>query len=475
MEKTQDRSVKLLEHFPFQATDIQKKAAVYLMRFLESKKPNCTFILKGFAGTGKTSLMSALVRYLREEKKKAMLMAPTGRAAKVFSHYSGQAAFTIHKLIYARNNQVEDSGFVLRENKYKNMVFAVDEASMISDQAGLLTKNWHKSSLLDDLMEYVFSGQDCRLILLGDPAQLPPVHMDESPALKMELLRSSYNLTTGMLELDEVVRQKKHSGILRNATFLRHKLKREEIELPLLDLRKIQDVLKIDGYAFQEELEQAFSDYDAESVLVITRSNKNANLYNQQIRKIVFGREEELEAGDKIMVVRNNYYWLKDDPKASYIANGDMAQILSIQKIEEIYGFKFADVNIRLNDYEHAPEISVKLLLDSIYEDGSSMSEEQRKKLMLAVSEDYLELGDKRLIYQALQNDPYFNALEVKFGYSVTCHKSQGGQWPAVFIDLGYFKVDMLDRSFVRWLYTAMTRATEKVYLVNFPEALFRS
>jgi len=290
----------------------------------------------------------------------------------------------------------------------------------------------------------------------------------------MDLLRNSYNLTTGMLELDEVVRQKKHSGILQNATLLRHKLKREEIELPLLDLREVEDVVQVDGYSFQEELEHAFSAHGQDGVLVLTRANKVANLYNQQIRSIVFGREEELEAGDKIMVVRNNYYWLKDDPKASYIANGDMAELLSIQRIEEIYGFKFADVNIRLNDYEHAPELSVKLLLDTIYEDGPSMNEEKRKKLMNAVSEDYLELGDKRLIYQALQNDPYFNALEIKFGYAVTCHKSQGGQWPLVFIDLGYFKEDMLDRNFVRWLYTAITRATEKVFLVNFPQALFK-
>ncbi|MEM7163384.1 MAG: AAA family ATPase [Bacteroidota bacterium] len=473
MDSTRDIADQLLEIFPFEATDIQKKAMVYLERFLVSTKDNCCFLLKGFAGTGKTTLISALVKYLKIVNISTVLMAPTGRAAKVFSKYSGQAAFTIHKLIYARKNMPDGSSrFVLKENKWKNAIFVVDEASMISDQAGLLQNQWHKSSLLDDLMEYVFTGENCKLILLGDTAQLPPVHMDMSPALDKNHLQSSYNLTIADLELDTVLRQKKHSGILTNATLLRHQLNRKEISQPLLDISDAHDVIAIDSYQFQDELEDAFRNFGEEGVLVVTRSNKNANLYNHQVRRVVFGREEELEAGDKIMVVRNNYHWLKDDKKASYIANGDMAEVLNIQRKEEIYGHNFADVSIRLLDYEHAPELTLKLILDSIYEDGPSLPDGKRKALINQLAEEYLELGSRRLIYQAVTKNEFFNALEIKFGYTVTCHKSQGGQWPIVFIDLGYFTEDMLDRNFIRWLYTALTRASEKVYLVNFPEAL---
>lgn len=467
---------KILSNFPFDPTEGQEKAATFLARFLISEKLNCCFLLKGYAGTGKTSLISALVRFLKGQKQKTILMAPTGRAAKVFSHYSGQQAFTIHKTIYALIVRSDGSSvFTLRENTFKNVVFIVDEASMISDQSGLLGKQWHKSSLLDDLMNYVFSGKNCRLILLGDTAQLPPVHLDHSPALDTKNLKASYQCTLGNLELDEVLRQKKHSGILNNATYLRHALKREQVSLPLLEESPYTDVLHIDSFQFQDELESAFRQYGDENVLVITRSNKSSNMYNQQIRHVVFGREEELEAGDKIMVVKNNYFWLKDDKHASYVANGDMAEVLSIQRIEELFEFKFADVNIRLLDYDHAPEISVKLLLNSIYINGPALSKTERDKLYLNVSADYEYLGDKRLIYQALDKDPYFNALEVKFGYSVTCHKSQGGQWPIVFIDLGYFTEEMLDKNLVRWLYTAITRASEKVYLVNFPKEFFNS
>ena len=466
---------QLQRFFPFQATEIQKKAMVYLERFLVSKKSNCTFVLKGYAGTGKTTLISALVKFLKSQKIGAILMAPTGRAAKVFSIYSGQAAFTIHKLIYALKSDSEGSArFVLKENKWKDAIFVVDEASMISDQAGLIQNQWEKSSLLDDLMEYVFSGENCKLIFLGDTAQLPPVHMEMSPALLVDHLQTSYNLTIADLELDEVLRQKKHSGILSNATLLRHQLNREELQLPLMNLSDVEDVSAIDSYQFQDELEDAFRKHHEEGVLVLTRSNKTANLYNQQVRRVIFGREEELEAGDKIMVVKNNYHWLKGDKQVSYIANGDMAEILSIQGFEEIYGHKFADVSIRLLDYEKVPEITVKVMLDSIYEDGPSMPDAKRKELLNAISEEYLELGSRRMIYQAVKENEYYNALEIKFGYAVTCHKSQGGQWPAVFIDLGYFTEDHLDRNFVRWLYTAVTRASEQLYLVNFPEVMFK-
>ena len=476
MEKTIEISKELLKYFPFQPTEGQEKAAVYLARFLVSEKPLCCFLLKGYAGTGKTSLISALVKFLKSQRQKTILMAPTGRAAKVFSHYSNQAAFTIHKTIYAMKMRSDGSSyFALRENTFKNVVFIVDEASMISDQSGILGKQWHKSSLLDDLFKFVFAGKNCRLILLGDTAQLPPVHSDHSPALDIKNLRATYQCTLGHLELDEVLRQKRHSGILNNATYLRHALKRENVNLPLLEEMSAHDIECIDSFQFQDELENAFRAYGDEQVLVITRSNKSANIYNQQIRNAVFGREEELEAGDKIMIVKNNYFWLRDDKHATYIANGDMAEILSIQRIEEIFEFKFADVNVRLLDYEHAPEISVKLLLNTIYSNGPALSKAEREKLYLNVSEDYEYLGDKRLIYQALDKDPYYNALEVKFGYSVTCHKSQGGQWPVVFIDLGYFTEDMLDRNLLRWLYTAITRASEKVYLVNFPKEFFSS
>lgn len=475
MDKTNEIATLLQKFFPFEATEIQKKAMVYLERFLVSRKDNCTFILKGFAGTGKTTLISALVNYLKSMKVSCILMAPTGRAAKVFSFYSGQPAFTIHKLIYARKTLSDGTNrFVLKENKWKNAVFVVDEASMISDQEGLLQNQWQKSSLLDDLMEYVFSGEHCKMIFLGDTAQLPPVHMEMSPALMVDQLQAAYNLTIADLELDEVLRQKKHSGILINATLLRHQLNRQELQLPLMDLRDVTDVYSIDSYQFQDELEDAFRAFHEEGVLVLTRSNKTANLYNQQVRRVVFGREEEIEAGDKIMIVRNNYHWLKGDKHVSYIANGDMAEILSIQRVEELYGHKFADVSIRLLDYEHAPELTVKVMLDSIYEDGPSMPDSKRKELINSLAEEYLDLGSKRLIYQALKQNEYYNALEIKFAYAVTCHKSQGGQWPAVFIDLGYFIEDHLDRNFVRWLYTAVTRASEKLYLVNFPEVMFK-
>ena len=476
MEKTTEIYQALLNFFPFQATEIQKKAMVYLDRFLVSVKPKCCFILKGYAGTGKTTLISALVRYLHSVGQKPVLMAPTGRAAKVFSSYSKQSAFTIHKMIYALEKQTNGvSKYVLKKNGWKRTIFIVDEASMISDQGGLVKTGWQSSSLLDDLMEFVYSGVECKLILIGDTAQLPPVHMEISPALRLSQMESLFAITAAELELDEVLRQKSHSGILINATMLRQQLKREEVMAPFLDLRDCADIFAIDSYTFRDQLEQEFRNYDENQVIVLTRSNKSSNQFNQQIRNIVFGREEFIEAGDKIMVVRNNYYWLGEDPKASFIANGDMAELLSIQKIEDKYGYRFADVNIRLLDYDHGPELSVKVMLDTILEDGPSLPENKRKELAILISEDYPTFDNAKSRFEALAKDPYFNALEIKFAYSVTCHKSQGGQWPVVFVDLGYLTEERIDRNFVRWLYTAITRSSEKVFLVNFPDFLFKT
>ena len=457
------------ENFPHQPNLLQQTAISQLCEFILHPHEREVFLLKGYAGTGKTNLISAVIKALPSIKWKSVLMAPTGRAAKVLSNYSLKPAQTIHKKIFRKSLSNEGSVFFsLAENLHKHTLFIVDEASMIGADSGENLFN----SLLENLFEYVFSGENCKLILIGDTAQLPPVHSNESPALDENYLRSAFHLNLQSIELNEVARQKHESYILKNATTLRQSLNEKETNFPKLICG--EDFVKVNGEELEDVLSSALSNYGDDNVIIITRSNKRANLFNQSFRNRIKLYDEFLNSGDHLMVVKNNYFWLEgDNAQAGFIANGDSFRILKIRRHEQLYGFNFSDCTIQLIDYPLIKPFDVKLITNSLFSDDASLSQADQKKLMDMVLEDVLDEPIKSTRLNYLRKSLYYNALQVKFAYAVTCHKSQGGQWPIVFIDQGYLKDEHLDNSYKRWLYTAITRASEKVYLVNFNERFF--
>ena len=460
----------LLENFGFQPTKNQLAVIGELTDFVFLKMKRHLFVLRGYAGTGKTSLVGALVKTLPVINFDSVLLAPTGRAAKVLANYSNKPAFTIHKMIYQlRTGGDGYTRFSIKQNKFQNTIFLVDEASMISDGGGLSSASWgEQKSLLDDLLEFVYSGINCKLVLIGDTAQLPPVGMEISPALDEDFLYQAYRLNIEFNELSEVVRQAEDSEILTNATYLRNKIASKKLSLPLFKSVNKADVKTITGIELEDELDSAYGKFGDDNVMVITRSNKRANLFNLQIRGRIKWMEDELSAGDFMMVVKNNYFWLDDASKAGFIANGDIVEILKIRGEEEMYGFRFANVTLRLIDYPNEPYLETKILMDSILSDAPSLPSEKFKQLYEAVSEDYSYEPNRKKRNELIRQNPYYQALQVKFAYAITCHKSQGGQWDAVFVDQGYLTDEMINIEYLRWLYTAITRAKKELYLVNF-------
>ncbi len=439
----------------------------FILKFVEDE----IFLLTGYAGTGKTSVIAALINVLEEYKVKTFLMAPTGRAAKVLSNFSGRPAFTVHKKIYRQRSSKDGFGkFVLGKNLVSGSLFIVDESSMIGNQA-TESSIFGSGNLLEDLLEYIYTGKRCKLILIGDPAQLPPVNLSESNILSKEKLKS-LGFSVSTFCLTEVVRQSEKSGILYNATQIRFQLDSVKINIPKFHLDNFTDIKRISSNELINELNESYDKYGIEETIVITRSNKRANQYNSGIRKSILFREEKISQGDYLMIVKNNYFWLAEENEVNFIANGDIVQVIKLKKYEERYGFHFVDAKLRLIDLGNR-EIDAKLLLETLDIDGASLSQDDNKKLFYSVYEDYLQLKPKRKGFDAVRQNPYFNALQVKFSYAVTCHKSQGGQWKSVFVDPGYFVPDMLNHEYLKWLYTAVTRATEKLYLVNFNKAFF--
>ena len=460
----------LKKQFKVNPTGQQEEVFAELEKFFLINEGHECFVLKGYAGTGKTTIIAALVKTLPDINLKSVLLAPTGRAAKVITNYSGKKAFTIHKRIYRKKNAVTpDMNFVLSKNIAENTLFIVDEASMISNESGEFSRN----SLLHDLVSYVYNGKNCRLMLVGDTAQLPPVGSDHSPALDNELLKEVFDLTLFGYEITDVVRQEKKSGILNNATCIRELIRTNTIGFPKFTVKGFADIFRMNGERLTEGLYYAYDKFGIENTLVVCRSNKSANNYNQQIRNRILYREEELNGGDYIMVVRNNYFWLQPESNNAFIANGDIGHIRKVRNIEEIYGFRFADVVLEFIDYPDEEPLSCKVLLDTLYMDTPSLSMPDSKRLFEAVMEDYKHIANKRLRFAELKTNPYYNALQIKFAFAVTCHKAQGGQWDAVFVDQGYLTEEMVNSDFLRWLYTATTRATKELFLVNFSERFF--
>ncbi|KAF0200361.1 MAG: hypothetical protein FD170_3536 [Bacteroidetes bacterium] len=433
------------------------------------------FMLKGYAGTGKTTLVSALVRVLPLAGMQSVLLAPTGRAAKVLGGYSRKQAFTIHRKIYrASQNSDGKLQMTLAANPHKFTLFIVDEASMIPGPTASADQGiYSHRDILEDLITYIYKSEGCRLLLIGDGAQLPPVGDELSPALNAEYLRNLYHLDIDSYELSEVVRQSLDSGVLANATMLRQFANVEKPTPPFFNLNGFADIKKIDGAEFEDSLNSCYSRFGVENTAIITRSNKRANLFNNEVRARMLFRETELSAGDIIMITKNNYFWLPKGSKAGFIANGDMAEVRRIRNISEMYGFRFAEITIQLLDYPDEGVIEIKLLLDSMNAVSASMPQEEIKKLYDEILLDYTEISPASARVEKVKTSPFYNAVQAKFAYSLTCHKTQGGQWDAVFIDHGYLTDEMIDSSFMKWLYTAVTRTAKELYLVNFKESFF--
>ena len=456
----------------FQPTINQKKIIESLADYISDDDFSKIFLLNGYAGTGKTTLMSALVAALKELGMRSILLAPTGRAAKVLSRYSGEKALTIHKQIYReKTNASYESKFSLNINRNKDAIFIVDEASMLSAGSSFEQNIFGSGSLLEDLISYVRSGANCRLILVGDGAQLPPVGEEYSPALNVDEM-SQYGDVVYEL-MDEVVRQSQTSGILFNATLVRYMLERNIVEVPRFEMG-FEDVQAVQGGEFLELLQDCYDRYGRDETIVITRSNKRANRYNEGIRRNVLFAEEELESGDMLMVVKNNYYYTErlEDCPMSFIANGDTARLERLRREEELYGFRFATAQLSFGDYDNT-EIECKILLDTLKSESPSLTREESQRLFYEVEQDYTDTASKIKRFKQIRENQYFNALQIKFSYAVTCHKAQGGQWKAVFIDRCLFGDEPMTRDMLRWLYTAITRATERVYFVNFDERFF--
>ena len=471
LQNASDFHKELLNKFSYHPTIKQSKLFYLLVEFLFSKNERSLFLLKGYAGTGKTTTISTLVSSLWKINKKSVLLAPTGRAAKVISVYSKKQAFTIHKKIYFPKKMPNGSvDFVLQNNKHTNTIFIVDEASMIPDrpQNGKLFEN---GSLLDDLISYVYSGRNCKLILIGDTAQLPPVKLKLSPALEETRLEVEYSKMVHQIELDEVTRQHQNSGILANATLLRTLIENNSIYFEF-DLN-FPDIIRLeDGYDIEDAITGSYDNDGVEDTAIIVRSNKRANQYNQQIRSQIRGQENEISPGDYVMVVKNNYFWLKESSEAGFIANGDTCEVLRIHAIKELYGFKFAEVDIRMIDYPDQKPFETVLLLDTLASETPSLTYEESNKLYEAVREDYCHEKSKYKQLLAVKKNVFFNALQVKFSYAITCHKSQGGQWKTIFIEQPYLP-EGPSKEYFRWLYTAITRAQEKLYLIGFKDDYF--
>ncbi|MCZ8091278.1 AAA family ATPase [Flavobacterium sp.] len=462
----------LKRQFPFQPTLKQNIFFQMISEFLTDKNEEQIFVLKGFAGTGKTTVISTIVNSLNDINMKAVLLAPTGRAAKVIANYSNKPAFTIHKRIYfPKKGKGGGVSFTTQANKFKNTIFIVDEASMISDVAAD-SKLYENGSLLDDLIFYIYNGQNCKMILLGDTAQLPPVQMEVSPALDTDSLALHYDKTVLSIELDEVMRQEEKSGILYNATQLRELLKETFLTDIQFKVKGFNDIVRLtDGYDIQDAIQSAYSNYSIEDTCFIVRSNKRANQYNQQIRTRILDKDSELSVGDYLMVVKNNYFWLKETDEAGFIANGDIVEVVEIFKFVELYGFKFAKVKIRMVDYPNQKPFETIMLLDTISSESPSLTYEESNTLYQEVMKDY-EGEPQYRKFLKVKNNEYFNALQVKFSYAITCHKSQGGQWNTVFIEQPYLP-DGITVDYVRWLYTAVTRAKDKLYLIGFNDESF--
>lgn len=462
---------ELTKKFPHLPTQKQSQLLNLLSKFIFNDDKDAIFLLKGYAGTGKTTTISTFVNALASAGKKAVLLAPTGRAAKVIAVYSKRPAFTIHKKIYFPKKQANGGvDFVLQTNKHRDTIFIVDEASMIPDSRQN-QKLFETGSLLDDLIKYVYSGHNCKLVFIGDTAQLPPVKLTISPALEEDTLQYDYHKNVTEIELDEVMRQHENSGILANATQLRLQMQNEsdafKFNIKFPDIKRL-----IDGYDIEDALVAAYDNDGVEDTAFIVRSNKRANQYNQQIRMQIRGQENEISAGDFVMVVKNNYYWLKENSTAGFIANGDICQVLKIFSIKELYGFKFAEVELKMIDYPDMQPFETVLLLDTLTSESPSLTYEESNKLYQAVKEDYADEKSKFKQFLAIKKNIYFNALQVKFSYAMTCHKSQGGQWKTVFIEQPYLP-DGVSKEYFRWLYTAITRAQENLYLIGFKDDFF--
>ena len=464
-----DLSQQIKRNFFYKPTGEQEITIESFVNFLFSPKTDAIFLLKGYAGTGKTTLISALVKTLDQLKQKCVLLAPTGRAAKVFSHYAGHPAYTIHRKIYRqRTFSNELDNFVMNANLHQHTLFIVDEASMIANE-GLSGGMFGTGRLLDDLIHYVYAGQGCRLMLIGDTAQLPPVGEEESPALSASMLEG-YGLEVTEHCLTQVVRQEQDSGILYNATSLRQYIAEEEyFSLPQIKADGFPDIRIISGGELIDTINECYDKAGMDETMIICRSNKRANLYNKGIRNTILYREDELNTGDLLMVAKNNYYWGADCKEMDFIANGDIAVVRRVRRTHEMYGFRFADVTLCFPDYNDL-ELDVKILLDTLHSDSPALTREESDRLFQAVQEDYGDITVKRERMKKIKEDTWYNALQVKYAYAVTCHKAQGGQWQRVFVDQGYMTEEMLTPDYYRWLYTAFTRATEVLYLVNWPE-----
>ncbi|KQC01835.1 ATP-dependent RecD-like DNA helicase [Pedobacter sp. Hv1] len=474
-----DKANVIAQSYPFEPTTEQLIFCDKASTFLAKNETDRCFILRGYAGTGKTTSVAALVKALPKFKLKVVLLAPTGRAAKVISNYTGKRALTIHKKIYRKRSAVSmDMAFQLAPNLAEHTLFIVDEASMIADE-------WNPqngSSFLKDLIEFVYqpgpTGKDknCSLLFVGDTAQLPPVGSIDSPALNEKYLTDHFGLKVTAVELKEVVRQEKKSGILANATMLRSLINtysEDQKPLPKFITKSYKDIFSMTGVKLVEGFEYAYSKFGIENALMVCRSNKSANVYNNQIRARLLYRDEELSGGDQIMVVRNNYFWLPDNPDTAFIANGDMAKVVRVRREEERYGLRFAEVQLEFLDFPDAGTITCKVILDTLQAETPNLPQAQSKLLFDGLMADYEHLNSKREKMVAIKEDPYYNALQIKFAYAVTCHKAQGGQWDAVFVDQGYLTDEMVDLDFLRWLYTAVTRAKQQLFLVNFSQNLF--
>lgn len=463
---------EVLKFFPYQPTQKQKELLNELTNFIFNDNKDLLFLLKGYAGTGKTTTVSTVVNNLWKTGKKSVLLAPTGRAAKVISGYSKKQAFTIHKKIYFPKKQGNGGvSFVMQPNKHTDTIFLVDEASMISDSRQN-SKLFENGSLLDDLISYVYSGKNCKIVFIGDTAQLPPVKLTVSPALEADRLSFDFNKEVTEIELDEVVRQQQNSGILANATDLRILIQSDIVDFKF-DVN-YPDIIRLeDGYDIQDAITMAYDgDMGVEDTAFIVRSNKRANQYNDQIRTKVRGQENEISTGDYVMVVKNNYFWLKDSSSAGFIANGDICEVMRINTIKDLYGFKFAEVEVRMIDYPDMKPFETVLLLDTLSSETPSLNYEESNKLYEAVKEDFADEKSKYKQFLGVKKNKYFNALQVKFSYAMTCHKSQGGQWNTVFIEQPYLP-EGPSVEYLRWLYTAVTRAQNKLYLIGFKDEYF--
>jgi exodeoxyribonuclease-5 len=461
------------QYFPYKPTIKQDILLLQLSEFIFDTDKNGLYLLKGYAGTGKTTIISAFVNNLWKAKMSAVLMAPTGRAAKVIANYSKKEAFTIHRKIYfPKKDKGGGVKFVLQPNKHKNTIFIVDEASMIPDSPGD-SKIFENGSLLDDLIQYVYAGHNCKLLLIGDTAQLPPVKLELSPALDENNLSLNYDKSVTRIELDEVMRQDSDSGILKNATELRETLSSGFLDSFKFNLEGFNDIVRlVDGHDIMDAINDAYSTLGNEEMALIVRSNKRANLYNQQIRSRILFNENELSAGDYLMVVKNNYFWIKPTTEAGFIANGDIIEVLEIFSIKELYDFRFAEVKVRMVDYPKMAPFETVLLLDTISAETPSLPYEESNRLYQEIQKDYEDETSNYKKFLKIKGNKYFNALQVKFSYAITCHKSQGGQWHTVFVEQPYLP-NGIDKDYIRWLYTAVTRAKEKLYLIGFKNDFF--